>query len=532
MGARILVADDSVTIQKVVELTFSKEDFVLVQARSGEEAIRKAMEIRPDLALVDLVMPDKNGYEVCAALRAEPTLRSVPIILLTGTFETFDKEQGLRAGANDFVTKPFESQVLISKVKQLLFTRMMEKGTAAPSLGTDRAAVPRLESAPMAAHFPGPQTEAVLPSPTASPSLGAADPASELPPPTEEISQDRLWQLLDSTPAPAPGAPEEPGSLSVEDVTLSEPAATQAPALDVQSLNLEAVELGQAGGGQARASGVAGAEVYPLPESLSLEELLLAPAASAPMPQIEPLVVEAGPDASVFDLTPDMGAPPLALTEVGVGEPPALSVENLLGPPAAGSPGSVAAPLTVPELDLGPMAEGLAEEALPFAKPPSLAAGMELEASAEMSPGEQDTSALEDLSGEASELGEPPLGEDWTIAMSAPVAPVVPEIPPVTASGEAATSAAFSGELAGPAPGMEAVQGTFPFVPEVTDADMASMRQAVTERVAQDLARELSDRLVDRIESIVWEVVPDLAEILITKEIERIRAMAENKKSS
>ena len=87
MGARILVADDSVTIQKVVELTFSKEDFVLVQARSGEEAIRKAKEARPDLVLLDLVMPDKNGYEVCAALRAEPALRAVPIILLPGTFE-------------------------------------------------------------------------------------------------------------------------------------------------------------------------------------------------------------------------------------------------------------------------------------------------------------------------------------------------------------------------------------------------------------------------------------------------------------
>jgi DNA-binding NarL/FixJ family response regulator len=80
-------------------------------------------------------MPDKNGYEVCVALRAEPMLRAVPIILLTGTFETLDKEKGFRAGANDFVTKPFESQVLISKVKQLLFTKTVDwpppRGTAA-----------------------------------------------------------------------------------------------------------------------------------------------------------------------------------------------------------------------------------------------------------------------------------------------------------------------------------------------------------------------------------------------------------------
>jgi len=88
MGARILVADDSVTIQKVVQLTFSREDFELITARSGEEAIRKAKESRPDLMLIDLVMPDKNGYEVCRTLREDPQLKTTPIVLLAGTFET------------------------------------------------------------------------------------------------------------------------------------------------------------------------------------------------------------------------------------------------------------------------------------------------------------------------------------------------------------------------------------------------------------------------------------------------------------
>src|SRR5512136_1944774 len=139
MGARILVADDSVTIQKVVELTFSKEDFVLEQARNGDEAIRMAKETRPDLVLLDLVMPDMSGYDVCAALRTDPALRSVPVILLAGTFESFDHQRATQAGANDFVTKPFESQVLIGKVKQLLFAKSMEAssvGTAAkPAAG-------------------------------------------------------------------------------------------------------------------------------------------------------------------------------------------------------------------------------------------------------------------------------------------------------------------------------------------------------------------------------------------------------------
>jgi CheY-like chemotaxis protein len=181
MAARILVADDSVTIQKVVELTFSKENFVLVQARSGEEAIRKAKEERPDLVLLDLVMPDKNGYEVCAALRAEAALRAVPIILLTGTFEAFDKEKGIQAGANDFVTKPFESQVLVGKVKQLLFAKTVDMAPTAAPMGPSTAAPPTEVPRPAPATAapppaprsvaPGVMRGAVPPSPAPTPPL-------------------------------------------------------------------------------------------------------------------------------------------------------------------------------------------------------------------------------------------------------------------------------------------------------------------------------------------------------------------------
>ncbi|MBI3002698.1 MAG: response regulator [candidate division NC10 bacterium] len=167
MGARILVADDSVTIQKVVELTFSKENFQIVPARSGEEAIRKAREVRPDLMLIDLVMPDKSGYEVCETLRKDPALKDVPIILLTGTFEAFDRNEGVRVGANDFVTKPFESQLLIGKVKQLLFSR---SATAAPA----------------------PPAPSIAPAPSQG---GEA-----------EVSEEKLWELLERE-EPAGGSP-------------------------------------------------------------------------------------------------------------------------------------------------------------------------------------------------------------------------------------------------------------------------------------------------------------------------------------
>lgn len=533
MGARILVADDSVTIQKVVELTFSKEDFVLVQARSGEEAIRKALEVRPDLVLVDMVMPDKNGYEVCAALRAEPTLRSVPIILLTGTFETLDKEQGLQAGANDFVTKPFESQVLISKVKQLLFARMVEKGGPATSPGATRPVAPTAgavlgQPTPVATPLSSPLAEVEKPAPAASALPGTADLDFELSPPSEEISQDRLWQLLESPPPPATAMPEKPGDLSLEDYTALGPAPTQESPLEMPTLDLEPAEEGGEVRQRVTPAQTTETEAVPLPESLSLEDLLSAPqAAPTSMSKLESQVEEATPDEPVFDLTADMGAPPLPLTQVGTGEPPGLSVEDLLGSDAAAAPGSSAAPAEVPELDLGPMSEGLAEGALPFSEPLGQSAAPDLDVSAEPSP-------VEVPPAETAELGTPPLGEDWTIEAQAPGAPAVPEISPVTAAGEAATSTAYLEHTAAPplGPGMDAEQATTRLPPEATKADLTSMRQAVTERVARDLTRELSDKLVDRIEKIVWEVVPDLAEILITKEIERIRAMAENQKPS
>ena len=125
MGAKVLVADDSRTIQTAVQLTFSRENIELIPARSGEEAIRKAKEVAPDLMLIDTVMPDASGYDVCRALKADPALRDVPIIMLTGPFEAGDRPEGQTAGASDFIAKPFESQMLIRKVRQLLDRRPM-----------------------------------------------------------------------------------------------------------------------------------------------------------------------------------------------------------------------------------------------------------------------------------------------------------------------------------------------------------------------------------------------------------------------
>jgi len=575
MAARILVADDSVTIQKVVELTFSKEDFVLVQARSGEEAIRKAKEIQPDLVLLDLVMPDKNGYEVCAALRAELALRTVPIILLTGTFEAFDKEQGIRAGASDFVTKPFESQALISKVKQLLFSRTVDLAAfPAPAKEAPRPAAdvvppppPRVvppspggvgvglpPGAPLAAPIAPPTAQAAPLGPPrrGEPSPAGAASAFDLPPPTEEVSTDRLWHALDSPPAAAPAREDDLSELNLEDLApLPGPPAHAAQ------------EPGRALSDEA--------DVASPPESLSLEELLAPVPTAFVRPEREARPMKAPPSEPVFDLTAELEAAPLPLIEVGSGEPPSLTVEDLLQRTEA----------TAPPEPAGVESPGLPSEAVPAEAPPSepvFDLTAELEAAPlpliEVGSGEPPSLSVEDLlqrteatAPEAAGETLPGLELELFPATQTGEAPGPPEPSPSTApldlealvyvpletvdrivsegpvgSGEplemaAVEAAAVALPAASPeAPEMPTFTAPAPGPPLAVApgiaGDMTAMRQAVTERVAHELARDLSDKLLERIERIVWEVVPDLAEILITKEIERIRALAEEKQSS
>src|SRR3954468_1344339 len=120
MAKKILLADDSITIQKVVELTFSDGDYEVTAVNNGAKAIQKLADMRPDIILSDIIMPEKNGYEVCEYVKSHPEYRNIPVILLTGTFEPFDPDRADKAGCDAVVTKPFESQSLIHKVEELI----------------------------------------------------------------------------------------------------------------------------------------------------------------------------------------------------------------------------------------------------------------------------------------------------------------------------------------------------------------------------------------------------------------------------
>jgi CheY-like chemotaxis protein len=132
MGHNLLLADDSITIQKVVKIIFSGDAYNLTIVDNGDDALVRAREIIPDVMLIDAVMPGKNGYEVCCEAKKDPNLELVPILLLTGVFEPFDEAKARESGADDFIAKPFESQVLIDKVEGLIALGALRRADAPP----------------------------------------------------------------------------------------------------------------------------------------------------------------------------------------------------------------------------------------------------------------------------------------------------------------------------------------------------------------------------------------------------------------
>ena len=123
LTATVLVADDDADIVRFVEVNLRLEGYDVVTARDGHEALTKAIDLRPDVVLLDVLMPRIDGYTVCARLRADHRGATIPVILLTANFITADQELARRAGADDFVVKPFDPYELMARVKALIPAR-------------------------------------------------------------------------------------------------------------------------------------------------------------------------------------------------------------------------------------------------------------------------------------------------------------------------------------------------------------------------------------------------------------------------
>ena len=122
MSKKVLVADDSVVIQKSIGITFAQEDLEVAFVGNGDEAYQRAKEFGPDLILADTSMPNLSGPDLCRKLREETDFKHTPILLLSSTQESFSDDDLRSIGANDFIQKPFESSQLLSKIQPLLDT--------------------------------------------------------------------------------------------------------------------------------------------------------------------------------------------------------------------------------------------------------------------------------------------------------------------------------------------------------------------------------------------------------------------------
>ena len=120
MSHRILIVDDEPNIVISLEYLMKKEGFQVAVATDGESALRQASEFVPDLVLLDVMMPRKSGFEVCEALRADPALAAVKIIMLTAKGRETEVAKGLALGADAYITKPFSTKDLVLRIKSLL----------------------------------------------------------------------------------------------------------------------------------------------------------------------------------------------------------------------------------------------------------------------------------------------------------------------------------------------------------------------------------------------------------------------------
>ncbi len=186
MGKKILLADDSITIQKVISITFSSPDYEITTVDNGNDAIKKAGEVRPDIILTDIVMPGKNGYEVCDTVKSNPSLQSIPVLLLTGAFEAFDEQRAKQVGADSWLSKPFETQALIDKVNILLSKPAVRKPAETKATASRPTPPPSPSSRPGVPPPPPPRRAAAFTPPKMSP----PPPAQAIPKaPQEEIRE-------------------------------------------------------------------------------------------------------------------------------------------------------------------------------------------------------------------------------------------------------------------------------------------------------------------------------------------------------
>ena len=173
--AKILVADDNSNIQKMVGLALKDQGIEVIAVGNGEAAVRKAVDLRPDLILADVFMPVRNGYEVCKFVKDDPALSHIPVILLVGAFDPLDEQEAQRVGADGVLKKPFvPPDPLISMVKSALARAGVVLGAASSSTPPPPMPAAAKPAAPPAPRIVPPPPPTFTPEPEEEPAAPAS----------------------------------------------------------------------------------------------------------------------------------------------------------------------------------------------------------------------------------------------------------------------------------------------------------------------------------------------------------------------
>lgn len=453
MPRQILLADDSLTIARMVQITFAHEDYEVVVAHTADEALSRARMQRPDIALVDARLADKNGYELCAELRAAAA--GLPVLLLASNQAPYDEERGRQAGSVGSVVKPFDTQALIDRVAQVI----AEQGAAvvAPASNEPSDAIPLVTVAPTPP--PAPPTLRGFP---------ASDPAQLVPP---------------SIPA-APVAPTPPAV----------PSAAPAPAPVVAPLVPPMPAATRHDTGTFRVGGRATIMGLPTVGADGLPVAVKPPEPSAAEAPIAPSVT---PPAVARPAVPPVIAPPFAppsaphaplRTTIGIPSPMAHASKPHVTPPVA-EPEHPALASVVPT--------PIAEEKTPVA---GAGAATLLEMPAPSLPREATRPFVESRS---------------------PTPTPAPPAAPIVVAAAPARAAIPSDAPRMPRPSL-VPNAPLPAVLRKLVQSVAEGQSALGQPLGPHPEYEAIARLSrEVIEQIAWEVVPELAEQILRKQVER-----------
>ena len=475
MSHTLLLADDSVTIQRVIELTFADEDIRVIAVGDGQEALARITADRPDIVLADTGMPEVDGYDVAAFIKEDPALSHIPVVLLTGAFEPVDGDRARQVGCEAVLVKPFEPQVVIDRVRELLGLRPSPEGQAvspetevapAQDVGTDASTAdaetaghpaPELaEPVDVAArHASAVETEVVQPVATNEQPIVSDDPLEDY---LERMDEafDRLEAGESAASVPVSPTSEEP---------LAAVQAPSAPETDVDPLETALSDLEGA------------------LDKFGLDDLGAKAGALPDEGDVAPSTVEQSPFAP----------PRAAEAEVDVAQPAAEPLPTQ--PPQVMPTHEPVAPVSsVPSVSPSPesvwSAPPAAESRIPVAPVPEVVAPVVEPSAPPLQP--------------SIEVGVSPLGA------TASVDPSRAAPPPSLADAFASLLAAEQGDGERP-------ETVYPWPRPVS---LASVSEELIERVTERVIARLSEGVGSEL---VGQVVARVAEKLVRQEIDRIK---------